>query len=280
MADLREIVAREYRACGFGAAGVVSFVGPVEEDREHLEQWLDAGYGTGVGYLERSREYRHDLRRLMPEVQSVVVTLTSYNRGDLQQAEGQPRIARYAWGPDYHLLKHNLRDLLARLRTYPGLERLRGRATVDSSPVFEKAWAIRAGLGWRGRNSLLVSPEQGSYVLIGLLLLDHPLPAELPAIPMLPDGCGQCRRCVEACPTGAIVESSGAGRFIDVRRCISHLTQTIGKPIHGWVWGCDVCQEACPHNATASARAAGIDSPLAVGAEGIKSLAEITDKHG
>lgn len=285
MADWWEIVAREFRACGFSAAGAVSVDGPVEEDRVHLQRWLDAGYGQGLDYLERSREYRHDLRRLMPEVQSVVVTLTSYNRGDARQALELPRIARYAWGPDYHVvIKQNLRQLLVRLRTCPGFEHLKGRAVVDSSPAFEKAWALRAGLGWQGRNSLLVHPRLGSYVLIGLLLLDCPLPSTFPTPCPLPDACGRCRRCVEACPGGAIVENEGenenARRVIDVRRCISHLTQTTRRPIESWAWGCDCCQEVCPYNTTDSARAAGIDSPLAVGAEGIKSLSEITDKDG
>lgn len=267
MTPLHEIIEQEYRACGFAAAGALPFIGPVEEDREHLSQWIRNGYAGSLDYMNRSEPYRHDLRRLMPGVRSLVVTLTSYNRGDLRQPAGVPRIARYAWSEDYHtVVKRNLNRLLARIRSYDRYAEVEGRAVADSAPAFEKAWAMRAGLGWRGRNSLLIHPDLGSYVIIGLLLLDCELPAEFP--PLLTDGCEDCDKCLRGCPAGAIVNEQGT-RTIDARRCLSAFTTT-GKPVEpahrealrGRIWGCDHCQEACPYNRTATAIEAGKSSPL------------------
>lgn len=255
MSDLRQIIEREYRTCGFSAVGTVAFA-LLDQERDRFGEWLAQGYGADMGYLERSAEYRHDLRRLFPDTQSVVVTLTSYHRPaeEVAQPDGVPRIARFAWSDDYHeIIKANLNRLLNAVRTYPEFENVKGRAVVDSAPTFERAWAVRAGLGWIGRSSMLINPHLGSFTLVGLLLLDAPLAADFIEPAKIPNGCGECQKCVDACPTGAIV----APKTVDARRCISYQTierkeQSIEDPfreaLDGRIFGCDRCMEVCPYN--------------------------------
>lgn len=253
MRRLHEIVECEHRACGFSAAGTVAFA-LLDEERERFAQWLSRGYAADMHYLGRSAEYRHDLRRLFPEVRSVVVTLTSYRRPpEVCQPEGVPHIARFAWSDDYHeVIKSNLRRLLEAIRGYEGFASVTGRAVVDSAPAFERAWAVRAGLGWVGRSSMLIHPELGSFTLIGLLLLDAPLPDGFPLPEQVPDGCGECRRCMEACPTGAIV----APHTVNAGRCISYQTierhdvvaDELRPMLERRIFGCDRCMEVCPYN--------------------------------
>ncbi len=291
MPNLQQIIENSYNGCGFDAAAVVPFA-PLDDQKPLLGQWLDAGYAGELGYMERSRDYRHDLRRVMPGVRSVVVTLTGYKRPDALRAaqQGLPRIAQYAWGDDYHTVtKHRLYQLLDTVRRN-GHPSVRGRAVVDSAPTLDRAWAIRAGLGWKGRNAMLIHPELGPAVTIGLLLLDigieeahhdrsgvpetwaksatsekakdsatkktgeiPPPETYLPPVPV-PDGCGNCRRCIDACPRGAIADSAAipsALRVIDARRCISYYTIANGSmPVDAdrtWIFGCDLCLETCPH---------------------------------
>lgn len=272
MRGLQEIVRDEYRACGFSAAGTVAFA-LLDRERERFASWLSRGYGADMTYLGRSAEYRHDLRRLFPEVRSAVATLTSYRRPDgVRQPEGVPRLARFAWSDDYHdIIKGNLRRLLAAIRRYDGFRDVKGRAVVDSAPAFERAWAVRAGLGWIGRSSMLVHPELGSFTLIGLLLLDTPLPEDFVPPVQVPDGCGDCRRCMEACPTGAIV----APRTVDAGRCIAYQTierhgavESVIRPLLGGrIFGCDRCMEVCPYNNRAG-------MPLMPGNAGLDAVPE------
>ncbi len=253
MPELHEIIEREYRGCGFSAAGTVAFA-LLEEERERFAGWLGKGYGADMDYLGRSAEYRHDLRRLFPEVRSIAVTLTSYRRPpEVRQPDDVPRIARFAWSDDYHdIIKGNLRRLLETVRGYQGFGGVKGRAVVDSAPAFERAWAVRAGLGWAGRSSMLIHPELGSFTLIGLLLLDAPLPEGFIPPRRIPDGCGSCRKCMEACPTGAIV----APHTVNAGRCISYQTierreavsEEIRPMLAGRIFGCDRCMEVCPYN--------------------------------
>lgn len=253
MLALPNIVEQAYGACGFSAAGTVPFA-LLDEEREHFAQWLAQGYGADMAYLERSADYRHDLRRLFPAVQSVVVTLTTYRRPpDICQPDGVPRIARFAWSDDYHpILKRNLHRLLEAIRQYDGYEGSGGRAVVDSAPAFERAWAVRAGLGWIGRSAMLIHPRLGSFTLIGLLLLDIPFGEGWPLPVRVEERCGGCQRCMEACPTQAIA----APRMVDARRCLSY--QTIERreavearfrhALQGRIFGCDRCMEVCPYN--------------------------------
>lgn len=253
MSALHEIVENEYRACGFSAAGTVAFA-LLETERDRFTGWLAEGYAADMGYLGRSVGYRHDLRRLFPEVRSVVATLTSYRRGPkVRQSEGTPRIARFAWSDDYHdIIKSNLRQLLEAIRSYKGFELVKGRAVVDSAPAFERAWAVRAGLGWIGRSAMLIHPGLGSFTLIGLLLLDAPLPKGFRIPERVADGCGNCSRCMEACPAGAIVSP----RTVNAGHCLSYQTIERHGPVEdalrpvleGRIFGCDRCLEVCPYN--------------------------------
>lgn len=269
-------------ACGFDAAAVLPFA-LLEADQERFARWVEAGMEGGpeggMGYLGRSAGYRGDLRRLMPDVHSVVVTLTSYRRVQ-EQPHSVPRIARFAWSDDYHsLIKGRLAALGECLKREAGLPQLRLRAVVDSAPALERAWAARAGLGWIGRSSMLVNRTLGSYTLIGLLLLDEPIEEGLPTgedpgatagprlchdsnsaltpEPRLAAGCGSCRRCVDSCPTGAIV----ADGVVDARLCLAYHTiesaiqptaeviEALGRHSDGpRIFGCDACLEACPYN--------------------------------
>lgn len=267
--DTTGIIHEEALRIGFNAAAWIA-VPDLREDSEHFRRWINAGNSAGMEYLERSATYRHDLTRIFPAVRSVVVTLASYNREYLGLAVNpRAKIARYAWGEDYHVvLKEKLNELLGRLRDYPQLSAVKGRAVVDSAPAFERAIAIRAGLGWKGRNSLLLHPRLGSYSMIGLLLLDHPVPDDVAPPAILPFGCGECHRCVTACPGEAIQPDF----TIDARRCASYLNKECKRPLEasqkaitkGRIFGCDACLEACPYNYTAPAVEAGKNTLLPI----------------
>jgi len=211
------------------------------DESSRLNCWIDSGRCGSLDYMRRPTD-RTDPSVVFPNAKTVVVVAKFYRKEQLMEG-----VARFAQDGDYHSkIKAGLHQLLLEISNeHPGI---RGRAVVDSAPIFEKAWARRAGFGWVGRNSLIVNPERGSFFNIGLLLLDHtftdPLPAEIT------DHCTQCRLCIDSCPMHAI----GEDRMIDAGRCISALTveksrrgETV-QPIHGWQYGCDECQTCCPFN--------------------------------
>lgn len=201
-----------------------------------------------MGYMERNREKRVDPTILVPGAKSVVSVLLFYNPGDPQVSTQPPRISRYALSVDYHqTVKEMLWSMLSIIRQEVG--QAKGRAFVDSAPVLEREWAVRAGLGWIGKSGMLISPKLGTYTFIGELIVDIEIEASSNKIP---DRCGSCTRCIDACPTGAIV----APRVVDARKCISYLTIEKKTPLteeeknslNGWCFGCDICQEVCPWN--------------------------------
>lgn len=213
-----------------------------------LDEWLGRGYHGGMTWIERWREKRTDPRELVPGARAVVSAALNYYRPAPREAgAGEGRVARYAWGEDYHrVLRDKLRAVLAGLReAEPDLA---GRAFVDTAPLQEKLWAERAGVGWRGKSTNLVTKDLGSWIVLGELVLDRELVADAPH----PDHCGSCTRCLDACPTGALVEPW----VLDARRCLSYLTIEHRGDLPGelegemreWVFGCDVCQEVCPWN--------------------------------
>lgn len=228
-------------------------VGPAgpPEHGAAFERWLDAGYAGGMAYLERGRADRLDPERLLPGCRSVVaVALVYAPHGD---SPGWERIARYAHGRDYHdLVRPRLGALVALLREAGGPD-VRSRAAVDTSAVLERDLAARAGLGWIGKNTNLLHPELGSYFFIGIVLTT----AELAVDARVPDRCGTCTACLDACPTAAFA----APRVLDARRCIAYLTiehrgaiePALRDRLDGWLFGCDVCQEVCPWNRKAPA---------------------------
>jgi epoxyqueuosine reductase len=213
-----------------------------------LEAWLDAGYAGTMDYLERGRADRLDPARLLPGCRAVVAVALSYNPGAPAEGGDWRPVSRYARGRDYHdVIRPRLLELGTFIRTAAG-GAVTSRAAVDSSAVLERDLAARAGLGWIGKNTNILTPSLGSYFFIGVVLTT----AELPFDGREPDRCGTCTACLDACPTRAFV----APYVLDARRCISYLTIEHRGDIDGelaaqmgeWAFGCDVCQEVCPWN--------------------------------
>ena len=269
--DSHWIIAEAYQM-GFDACGIARATA-LEEESAHVEQWLENEREGEMGYLTRNKEKRYDPRLLVEGTKSVVTVL--YNYFPKQQLGDGKRykIAKYAYGADYHeVLKRKLRQLLERIETQTG--KLEGvRVFVDSAPVLDRAWAVRCGLGFIGKNTLLIhpplsltasrsqTPKQGqtagrslrqcggSFFFIGHLFL----PLELEETgKSLPNRCGRCTKCLDACPTGALE----APFRIDARKCLSYLTIEYKgsldghdpKAFQGWMYGCDICQDVCPYN--------------------------------
>ncbi len=234
-------------SCGLDAVGV-SRAEPVTEGRVQYLEWLARGYQGEMTYLERNFEKRFDPTQLVSGAQSIISTLLSYKL----EGEGVwteiPKISRYAVFRDYHfVLKERLFRLLSLLQKEVG--EVHGRALVDSAPFLDRYWAMRAGLGWLGKQSLLISPRLGSFTFIGSLVVDIEIETSKNAVK---NRCGNCHQCIDACPTGALL---GNG-LIDARKCIAyltiekktHLTPEERNTLNGWAYGCDCCQDACPWN--------------------------------
>lgn len=231
---------------GFDLCGVAQYHN-LEQDRVFFEDWLKEGYGSSLDYLKKNIECRADATKLVENAKSVIICAISYKNAISEgyPAEYRAKVASYACTTDYHTtIKQMLKELCQRLKTIDA--DFSARCFVDSAPIFEKRYAVEAGLGWIGRQSLLVTPQFGSFVLLGEIVMtaecnhyDKPLESV---------GCGECRRCIDACPNGAIKE-----RHIDTSRCIS--CATVERPgegeqcdLHGWIFGCDECQSVCPYN--------------------------------
>lgn len=233
-------------AVGFDLCGLAPCRHLAESERR-FRAWLAAGYHSSLGYLERNTGKRFDPSQLVERARTVVVCAVGYKSaiGEGYPAGHRTKIASYACNRDYHLtIKEMLRELFARIRAdAPTVE---GRCFVDSAPLCEKQLAVEAGLGWIGRQSLLITPTFGSYVLLGELLLTDE--ADRYDTPFAGSRCGSCRICLDSCPTGAILEE----RMIDTRRCIA--CHTIEREpdtrigLDGWIFGCDACQQRCPYN--------------------------------
>ncbi len=210
---------------------------------DHYREWLTEGKHAGMEYLARHLEAKIDPTLVLEGVRSVVACAAYYG-GPEASANG---IARYAQGRDYHrVLKAALKPVVESIAT--SFPESRSRICVDSAPTLDRWWAHRAGLGWFGKNTMLIDSHRGSFFLIGLVLTDAVLEPDAPAV----GGCGECRRCVEACPTGAI-QTMGGRWIVDANDCIAyHTIENRAEeipPTHGWIFGCDVCQEVCPFNA-------------------------------
>src|SRR5882762_2358187 len=210
-----------------------------------LRRWLEAGHAGTMGYLERRVEERLDPARVLPGARSVLCVALNYYQGEAPDPSWAP-VARYAWGHDYHdVMTPRLEALGAHLAEACGAV---SKGYVDTGPVLERDLAARAGLGWIGKNTMLLHPDLGSWFLIGVLLTSAELDFDEP----LPDRCGSCRACLDACPTGAFA----APYVLDARRCISYLTiehrgdipPALEDALGPWQFGCDVCQEVCPWN--------------------------------
>lgn len=244
--ELTRRVKEEAQALGFELVGVARAERVSEADR--LATWLDKGYHGSMAWMANHFAQRVDPRELVPGCRSIVCVGLVYHpaAGRGPQPDGA-RLATYAWGEDYHqVLKDKLHALLDRGRALdPSFE---GRAFVDSAPVMDKYWAERAGLGWRGKNTNLLNVRLGSFLFLGELLVHAKLVPDAPGT----DHCGTCTRCIDACPTGAIVEPY----VLDATRCISYwtieqrdaLAPEEESAVGEWLFGCDVCQDVCPWN--------------------------------
>ncbi len=252
---LAQAVKAEARRLGFDLVGITT-----PDPPPHLaffERWLDQGRHGELGYLaaERARERRADPRRILPECRSILALGMRYQPqpggalGAEQGAGLRGRTASYAWGEDYHeVLPQRMQALVAFLEAQAG-QAVPNRWYTDTGPILERDLAQRAGLGWAGKNSCLIHPELGSYFFLAEILLGIELE---PDPPFIPDHCGSCRRCLEACPTGCILPD----RSLDARRCISYLTielkgaipPELRPQLGDWVFGCDICQQVCPWN--------------------------------
>lgn len=233
----------EAKRLGFEICGVTQ-----AQPAPHLQayvSWLERDFHGEMEYLREHLPLKGHPENLLPGVRSVIAVGLNYNQPNPIR-EGQPHIARYALGRDYHkVIRTKLRRLAECIeRQQPGAA---CRACVDSAPIMERDYANLAGLGWFGKNTMLINSKRGSWFFIGILLTTAEFEPDLPAI----GGCGTCRRCIDACPTGAIVFEDGRWQ-IDARRCISYLTieqrGEIPYDTGGWTFGCDVCQEVCPFN--------------------------------
>ena len=222
-------------------------VGPCEPPQHGaaVRRWIEAGHAGTMGYLARRLEERLDPQRVLPGARATVCVALNYHQGGPSDDSWKP-VARYAWGLDYHdVIGPRLQRLAAHLAEAAGA---RSRGYVDTGPVLERDLAACAGLGWVGKNTMLLHPTLGSWFFIGVVLTTADLDFDEP----LADRCGSCRACLDACPTGAFV----APYVLDARRCISYLTiehrGDIDPALHpgmaGWQFGCDVCQDVCPWN--------------------------------
>ncbi len=240
-----DIIKRIALDLGFMSCGI-SNAEFLEEEAPRLTAWLKNGLHGKMSYMENHFDKRLDPTKLVPGSKSVVSLLYNYSTENLQPKDA-PKIAKYAYGEDYHfVVKDKLKEFFERINTNIG--EVGGRVFVDSAPVLEKSWASKSGLGWVGKNTNLINPKKGSFFFLAELILD---------IPLIPDGpmrdfCGTCTKCIDACPTDALAPYS-----IDASKCISYLTIELKDEVipnqfkdkmEDWIFGCDICQDVCPWN--------------------------------
>jgi epoxyqueuosine reductase len=232
---------------GFSFCGI-SKADFLEEEAGRLEEWLSRGFAGQMKYLEENFDKRLDPRLLIPGAKSIVSLVYNYfPKRDLAQSNSELKIAKYAYGEDYHfVIKDKLKVFIERLQEKIG--EVNGRAFVDSAPVHERAWAQKAGLGWIGKNSLLLNKNMGSFFFLSELIIDLDLEYDGP----IKDYCGTCTACMDACPTDAIPQPY----VVDGSKCISYFTIELKEEIpaevkgkfENWIFGCDICQDVCPWN--------------------------------
>lgn len=241
------LIRQEAARLGFAFVGIAR-AERMDPEAARLEQWLNAGMHGQMQYMENHFEKRVDPTKLVEGSKSVICLLYNYFTDQEQEDPDAPKMAKYAYGKDYHhVLKPKLKSLLQFIREEIGA--VDGRCFVDSAPVLERDWARRSGIGWIGKNTLLIHPKAGSYYFLAELILDLELVYDHP----IKDYCGTCTRCIDACPTDAIAEN---GYWVDGSKCISYLTielreaipETFRGKMENWMFGCDICQEVCPWN--------------------------------
>jgi epoxyqueuosine reductase len=240
------IVKQEATKLGFDFCGISNALF-LEEEAKHLENWLNKNHHGNMAYMANHFDKRLDPRLLVPGAKSIISLMINYFPDQTQVHPDAPKISKYAYGPDYHeVIRKKLNALIETLRAKIG--DIEGRAFVDSAPVMDKAWAKKSGMGWMGKNTNIIHKNKGSFFFIAELITD---------LELIPDGsvkdyCGTCTRCIEACPTDALLTPYN----IDASKCISYLTIELKEEIpssfkgqfENWAFGCDICQDVCPWN--------------------------------
>ena len=226
-----------FDGCGFAKADFL------ETESARVEEWLSTNNNGTMQYIERNRSKRYDPRLLVEGTKAVVAVVQNYFPEQKLNEDDNYQIAKYAYGADYHtVVKNKLHLLLQAIERKVG-SMPTARVFCDSAPVLDRAWAVRCGLGFIGKNTSLIVPKKGSFFFIGIMML----PIELTPSPLLTGTCGTCTRCIDACPTHALSPFN-----LDARKCLSYLTiehkGQINSDLHGHIYGCDACQDACPYN--------------------------------
>ena len=241
------LIKEKAKDLGFFYCGV-SKADFLEEEAKHLESYLKNNFNGKMTYMENHFDKRLDPRLLVDDAKVVVSLLMNYHPNEIQKDKAAPKISKYAYGQDYHLIiKDKLKSLFSYIQEEIG--EVGGRIFVDSAPVLDKSWAQKSGLGWMGKNTNIINPKEGSFFFIAELILDLNLIPDGP----IKDYCGTCTKCIDACPTDAIVKPY----VVDGSKCISYLTielkdELLPKEFSGkmdnWMFGCDICQDVCPWN--------------------------------
>jgi len=249
MASLSDEIRNKAIELGIQAVGIVP-AEALEDESVRLSEWIGRGFHGEMKWMEREPEKRADPRLLFPDARSVIVSAINYYTPYAHEnGSDRGKVSRYAWGDDYHDI---VREKLSALLDWIKLKEpsAQGKICVDTSPMMDKAWAVRAGLGWLGKHTNLITKEVGSWVFIGEILLNLELDHDAHVVE---DHCGTCTACIDACPTGAIVQPY----VVDSRKCISYATielrdeklpDDIASNLNGWLYGCDICQDVCPWN--------------------------------
>ncbi len=240
-----EMIRKEAENLGFFHCGIAK-AERLNEDAIRLENWLNKNHHGQMAYMANHFDKRVDPRLLVDDAKSVITLLLNYFPSSIQK-EGIPKISKYAYGNDYHqVIKEKLRNLLSFIQQEIG--QVNGRGFVDSAPVLERSWAVKSGAGWIGKNGNLITKQQGSFFFIATLIIDLDLEYD---IPQLKDFCGTCTKCIDACPTEAILPN----KEINGAQCISYFTIELkdavmqtDKKWNDWIFGCDICQDVCPWN--------------------------------
>jgi epoxyqueuosine reductase len=227
---------------GFARADVL------ENETDNLKKWISSGYSAGMQYMERNFEKRLDVKNILPNAKSVISLAVNYFTEERhEEKKGFGKVSRYAWDKDYHLIIWDMLELFEEelIKIDPGFE---CKSYIDTGPVMDKAWAVRAGIGWLGKNSNVITREMGSWIFLATVITNIDFSYNEPAV----NFCGSCSACIDACPTKAIVKNS----VVDANKCISYLTienkgeisQEFKGKFDNWLFGCDACQDVCPWN--------------------------------
>jgi len=242
-----QIVIEKAKQLGFDLVGFAKAYS-LEDETEKLQQWLDKGFQASMNYMEKNLHKRKDVKEILPNAKSIIsLALNYYIPDNYTNEKDKGKVSRYAWGKDYHLvIWQKLDELETMLKEIePEFETL---SYVDTGPVMDKAWAVRAGIGWMGKHTNVINPEIGSWFFIATLITNY----EFDYSEIIVDHCGTCTACIDACPTDAIVQEY----VVDANKCISFQTienkneipiELKGK-FDNWIFGCDICQDVCPWN--------------------------------